>query len=327
VKRVKCKGQKIKILLESITFYTLHLTLFYTLHFTPYTALWAYRTHSLAGTTIFNFLKIEEDAYFSRLGEIKTPLYEREGLTIVNDLWFQNLKIGGLKFKRNNFSFRFLNLYVPSDIEKRTGLSEEDPYSPFTNPEGNFSARSSLLQFGYNYESWRINIKFMEERIDEYSARGFAFDVFFKLKKFRFLIENFGPAVKFETKYFNLPLIFRAGSYKEFKKFVVFYELKKPIDDYLWINLGLNYPVMKYLHLSLGYSYRFYGNNLGFFNGFNFGFGFGIKNIYFDYSYRNYEILGDTHKFSLRWRFGKILKRKKKKEILKTKMIGADLRG
>jgi len=317
---MKRKFLKRTIHLLTIYLVTLHLI---TVH------LHSYRIHPLASSTGFSFLKIEEDAYFGRMGEIRTVINEREGISVINDFWFQNLKILGLKFVHKDFYFRFFNLYVPPEIERRSGVSEDDIIYPFTTSEGEFGARSSLFNISYEYYPYRIGIKIFEERIDVYKAMGFSIDFLYRYKNFGFMIENLGPAVKFNKKYFNIPLTLRAGGFKDFKKFALFYEIKKPIDDYPWITVSVNYPVLPYLHISGGYSYRFYGNNLGFLNGLNFGFGFGVKNICFDYSYRNYGILGDTHKFSFRWFFGRkrVKKKKIKKEFHKKKLLGPNIKG
>ncbi|HLD30135.1 MAG TPA: tetratricopeptide repeat protein, partial [bacterium] len=96
---------------------------------------------------------------------------------------------------------------------------------------------------------------------------------------------------------------------------------------------GLNYPAFSIFDLSMGYSYRFNGNPAGTLSGLGLGFGLNWKDFSLDYSYRNYDELGETHKLSFLWRF--VMPGVKETEVpvtkktgtLKWKLAGGDERG
>ncbi|HBE88275.1 MAG TPA: hypothetical protein DDW67_03950, partial [Elusimicrobia bacterium] len=81
-------------------------------------------------------------------------------------------------------------------------------------------------------------------------------------------------------------------------------DLELPVDNYPSAMLGAEYPVAGGFTLRSGYRYRLHGNELGAWSGFSAGAGFRLEKVSFDYAYSPAGDLGDSHRFSVDFRFG-----------------------
>ncbi len=228
-------------------------------------------------------------------------------------------KIGFLKgsrFEDGGFGLGFNYLSTPSDLERRSGLNEA--FGAISPVEGKFGAYDLAFSgaYGFNYSrDLRLGaaLKFIRQSIDNDSGNtaaldlGAQYDFAWLDRQFTggFAVQNLGPGVKFNSRRFDLPLVFRAGlSHRLYERgLLLALDLYKPVDNYPSLALGLEHPLANRLFLRAGYRYRQHGNELGAFSGFSAGLGFAYSQFSFDYAFSPFGDLGVTHRISLAYRF------------------------
>ncbi|MFA6028963.1 MAG: PorV/PorQ family protein [Elusimicrobiota bacterium] len=157
---------------------------------------------------------------------------------------------------------------------------------------------------------------------EQYSASAFAGDAGYlvKIPDYRLTLgaaaQNFGSEMKFIEEGDPLPLTFRGGA-----AWVL------PLDAYTnppnqallfsgdgdWLyhekewhaNLGIEYSAMRTYSARIGYQLNRDAAGL------TFGFGVLWQGLRFDYAWALSEALGDVHRFSVTWRFGRVSQRKR----------------
>ena len=154
------------------------------------------------------------------------------------------------------------------------------------------------------------NIKYVNEKLDEYSIGNVLFDIGtiyatgFRDLTLGFALQHFGPDMKLVNQSFRTPLQFRVsasdklaiGRYLDFTGAI---ELVHPTDNREWVNYGLEANVFKLVQLRAGYR-----QNVDFGK---FSFGVGVMpavvdfaNFRIDYSYTVSEmIFNDIQRISL----------------------------
>ncbi len=214
--------------------------------------------------------------------------------------------------EKNTFGISVIGFYTQDDLERRTWKIENDPYEPLTEPEGYFNAYSILVQASLAREISKnilagISTKFIRETIDDISANSVAIDFgllypYIENLTFGLSIKNIGIPMKFIRKEFILPLEINIGTcYIPTKKIKILADIGQPIDEFLIIRSGIEYSPFEILYLRAGYSYRIYNEDL--LSGISFGFGTKFQDIYFNYTFLPYNILGASHHFSISLRF------------------------
>jgi hypothetical protein len=210
--------------------------------------------------------------------------------------------------------------YVPSDMERRSGLNEGDPENPISPVEGKFGANDMAFYVSYakkagNGYSLGGSLKVIRQSIDTYSGASLAADVGL-MKDFTwrgnamtagFTAQNIGPGIKLDQERFGLPLVFRAGVSGRIpgSGTLVSLDAEKKIDDYPSLAVGVEYPLTARLVIRTGYRYRLYGNEAGAMSGFSAGAGVAFEKISFDYAFTPFGDLGNANRFSLTYHFGK----------------------
>jgi hypothetical protein len=210
--------------------------------------------------------------------------------------------------------------YTPKDMERRSGANESDPLAPISVSEGKFGAYDLALSAGYGWKyrkdlSLGFAIKAIRQSIDTKTGASAALDLGL-LGDFNWLgedftaglsVQNLGPGIKFISKSYDLPLVFKAGLSSRLpgSGALVALEADKPIDNYPSFILGAEYPLAAKLALRAGYKYRHLGNELGAWSGFSAGAGFTFGVFSFDYAFSPFGELGNSHRFSLNARFGR----------------------
>ena len=226
-------------------------------------------------------------------------------------------------YKNGGWAFSLNYFYVPGNLEKRSGLYENDPLYPLSPVEGKFSARDAALSVHYGFSlsertSLGYGLKFINQKIDSQSASSFAGD-FGLIRKMEIgsknisaalAVQNLGPKIKFDSKGYDLPLSFKAAASWELedKKTVLSSELLKYIDNYPYLIAGVSRKVSEKFFLRAGYKYRINGNELGAWSGAAAGIGFINGKFSFDYALNPYGDLGYAHKFSISYFFSSPVK-------------------
>ncbi len=210
--------------------------------------------------------------------------------------------------------------YTPKDMERRSGLNENDPLAPISPSEGKFGAYDMAFSVGYGWKpqkglSFGAAVKMIRQSIDNKSAASAALDLGV-LKDFNWLgedftaglsVQNMGPGIKFISRRYDLPLVFKAGLSRRLpgSGALMSLEADKPIDNYPSFILGAEYPLISKLALRTGYKYRHTGNELGPWSGFSAGAGLTFNRFSFDYCFSPFGDMGNSHRFSLNARFGR----------------------
>ncbi len=210
--------------------------------------------------------------------------------------------------------------YTPKDMERRSGANENDPLSPISASEGKFGAYDLALSAGYGWKPRRdlslgFALKAIRQSIDTKTAASAALDLGV-LKDFSWLgedltagfsVQNIGPGIKFISRRYDLPLVFKAGLSGRLpgSGALIALEADKPIDNYPSFVLGTEYPLIAMLALRAGYRYRYMGNELGPWSGFSAGAGIAFGALSFDYAFSPFGELGNSHRFSLNAGFGR----------------------
>ena len=210
--------------------------------------------------------------------------------------------------------------YTPKDLERRSGLNESDPLIPISASEGTFRAYDLAFSLGYGFAydpdtNIGAAVKFINQTIDNESGSSAALDLgvtrSFSWRGRLFTAgaaaQNIGPGIKFISRRYNLPFTLRAGLSHRLPGTgaLVSLDISKPVDNYPFFALGLEQQLTNRLVLRSGYRYRLYGNELGAWSGFSAGLGLVFDRFSFDYAFSPFGELGNSHRFSLAFRFGK----------------------
>ncbi|MDQ7772308.1 MAG: PorV/PorQ family protein [Elusimicrobiales bacterium] len=209
--------------------------------------------------------------------------------------------------------------YTPDDLERRSGLYESDPAAPISPVEGHFGAYDLALAASYARRTAAgtalgATLKLIRQSIDDESGVTAALDLG-AVRKVRLRgeeysaglsLRNLGPGLKFVSESYSLPLSLRAGLSRRLPGTgaLAALDVELPVDNYPSAMLGAEYPVAGGFTLRSGYRYRLRGNELGAWSGFAAGAGFRLERVSFDYAYSPAGELGDSHRFSVDFRFG-----------------------
>ena len=209
--------------------------------------------------------------------------------------------------------------YAGSGLERRSGLNEADPVNPISPPEGEFGAYDLALSGGYarrlrdGYAAGAA-VKLIRQSIDDERGYSAALDLGL-LREFAWrggdytaglAVLNLGPGIKFSERRYGLPLVFKAGLSRRLDESgaLLSLEADQPVDNYLALAAGVEYPLTSRLALRTGYRYRLHGNELGAWSGFSAGAGVAFERLTFDYAFTPFGVLGNSHRFSVNLRFG-----------------------
>ncbi|MFH1958451.1 MAG: PorV/PorQ family protein [bacterium] len=282
------------------------------------------------GSSALNFLKIPAavravgmgEAYVASAGGLDAVYYNPAG---ISQAGYQEFTAAHTEWL-DGISYSFLGYLHPSEslgsfagslyYLSKNDIPGYDNTGLPTNKKWDVSDRMGILSYGrkLNGVSAGASIKFIQESLADESASAYCFDLGLLCNlscdmNFGISASNVGGEVKYISETEEIPLIFRAGiSYRIF-----------PFGDDITLNLDYTYPSDNDGYVSAGGEYSF-SDNFSLRAGFvgskdmiskalRFGFGFGKRNIHFDYAFAPSEILENTHRFSLTLRFGRSFRR------------------
>lgn len=203
----------------------------------------------------------------------------------------------GLIYHPTNFAVGFsINYGTVGDIERRSGPSEE--------PEGYFDlndlvAGITLAHLVGENIMLGLTSKIVYERIDFYSATGFAVDLGLQYRPMPELVvgasfANLGTKMTLDEDEYDLPKLLRAGGSYRISDFLISADVVYPTDDDPHFHLGGEYLINKLFYLRGGFQSGYDEKALA------FGLGFAQKGFNIDYAYVPFKSdLGDTHRLSL----------------------------
>jgi len=275
------------------------------------------------GETAANFLKLGLGARPSGMGEafsavaddINTAYWNPAGLaqikefqlTAVHKNWFEDINgeyLGYLQPTNKGavgVSMTYLDEGEMQEIKK-------DKTTSGTFKAEDIGVTVSFAQIIKEQLLIGANLKYIQQKIAEASARGFASDVGLIYKPTKYIhlglvVQNIGPKIKFVKEGFSLPLTLKTGLAYKNKGITLAVDVNKSIDNDPLICLGVESKMGNLIALRLGYSHLTKDQKLDLYKsapvGLTGGFGLGFGNIYFlDYAYVPYGDLGDTHRIA-----------------------------
>lgn len=274
----------------------------------PYAVFW-----NPAGLAVLNdrHASFTHNEYFQSLGQ-ELLVYTVEGERL------RFLKKPALK--KGTWALGLNYFHTPKDLERRSGLYESDPLYPISPVEGTFRAYDLAFSLGYGFARGADTniggaLKFISQTIDNESGSTAALDLGVT-RSFNWLsgrlftagasVFNIGPGVKFVSRRYALPLTMRAGLSHRIPETgaLLSFDVSKSIDNYPFFALGLEQQLTSRLALRTGYRYRLHGNELGDWSGFSAGMGLAMEKLSFDYAFTPFGDIGNSHRFSLSFRFG-----------------------
>ncbi|MCX5801219.1 MAG: PorV/PorQ family protein [Candidatus Eisenbacteria bacterium] len=245
------------------------------------------------------YVAIADDAtaiYWNTAGlaEIQSPQ-----ITAMQNFWLADM------------SYQYLGLVCPSrlgslGISAAYSSSGEIPKYENFQREGEYSAYDAAGTIAYarrlmGSASYGVSVKFIQEKIEEESARGFGVDVGLLCApgilhglKLGVAVNNMGPGIKFIEKADPLPLSVRVGAAYKTGPLLLAGDLGKPRDNDAYLCVGGELGIRDILALRAGYNSA---------NSYSAGIGLKWRRVSVDYAYVPYEYLGDTHRFSAGVRF------------------------
>jgi hypothetical protein len=278
-----------------------------------------------AGTTVFNFLKLQKNANQAALANLTTfdknlsftnpavlGFIDHYNIQASKAFHFQNTGYNSFNFAMP-YKKLGLNLsYFGVDYGKFDGYTEDSSGNYVEN--GTFGASDSCVQAGLGYCITNIlslgtDIKYIFTNIDSVKMNGLAFDLaaFLALSDESSVslgLENLGAKV---DGYMLPSNIYLSYTNKIIEPCKLGIELKSFFDNTMWLKSGLEVGVSENFILRSGYNWaltndnsslgRWYQRNL------SLGFGLKINIVYIDYAWLPYGDLGNSNILSLKVAF------------------------
>ena len=284
--------------------------------------------HSDAGTSGFPFLKINVGARAVAMGGAFTGLADDESAIYYNPAGLAGTEENRFILGYHNY-FTDIQSGLAGAIFRLDDQSTVGAYANYlnygefdaTDVQGNetgetFGGGDLLLgvayarNFGYNWKAG-ATVKFIYEKLEEYSATGGAVDLGIKYTGNRerlglgLAVLNLGSQFSAlgDEKY-GLPLSVRAGvSYRPIGlPLVLVSDVIVPNDNDVDVAIGVEYHELSPIYFRMGWSsfgsnYKIQGSDSNW-AGFAVGAGFDIKNLHIGYALQGAADLGETHRIT-----------------------------
>jgi hypothetical protein len=255
------------------------------------------------------------DAYTAVKGDVSSVYWNPAGIVDVENIdvglmhseWFQDIRYeyaGAVRsYGDQAVGVSIVGLYM-DDLERRDG--------PIATPIGHFGVFDFAVTGSYGKRltddlSVGASAKWLQEKIDDKTATGFAVDLGsrYELPGFEGLsvgvaVLNLGPQMKFIEDAFDLPVTYKAGGalavpISSLNGDVVFAtDVLKPADGDVKLHFGMEYEFADMIAIRFGYRTGWDNQNIS--------AGLGIKSGRFRLDYALvpfYSDLGETHRVSL----------------------------
>ncbi len=299
------------------------------------------------GTNSFHFLQMPVGSRAQAMGSAYTAISSdingiyynpaglgfgfRPSIMLYHAKWFEDISIENLSFcypNLNNFAlfFGLSYLHLP-EIEGYEISSTNTPIK--TSP---FKVYNLITQLGLSYKltqdfSIGLQTKYLNERIDNISASGVAFDMGFLYKlpvdylSIGASIQNLGPKIKYHQHKENLPLTYRIGlAYNiPFTMLTIAFDAIKTKGEEWKVAPGLEMVFVETFAIRTGYQFQ---QDIGSWYTMGFGITF-MDNYDINYTFAPYGILGNTHRAEFVINFGNFKKNGKYTKAPSTKPYSA----
>jgi hypothetical protein len=171
---------------------------------------------------------------------------------------------------------------------------------------GEYSAydMAGTVAYAKNIGEWissGISLKFIQQKIENENATGFAVDLgllykadFIQGMRFGFAVQNFGTKIKFIEQADPLPLNVKGGIAYTKGPLTLAGDLNKPRDNNLRVNIGAEFLIKAILALRGGYNSA---------NSYSAGLGVTWRKLSFDYAFVPYKDTDNSHRISVTVKF------------------------
>jgi hypothetical protein len=258
------------------------------------------------------------------MGEVKAALYRDPFNWISNpaSLQMMNRSGIGLFHAESFFDARYENIAANHTFSKwlAVGCGIVYDYRPDIQGYDEFAQETHMLQ-NYNYQaliglslapvnnfSAGVNLKYFNEKLDQWSAGGFGADLgaIYSISSINtcigFSVQNLGEDIQFISMKEPLPLTFRVGAEHRLKapqqdfEVSLAWDVVKPRFEDPYPALGFELEIYKILAVRAGWNGR--ESRTG--DGLSLGAGTTINSrLHFDYAWTSYGDLGSFHSISL----------------------------
>ncbi len=278
---------------------------------------------SASGTTAADFLNISVSAYQASLGGAGYALSDDIAAGYFNPAGLSMVDRAGVNFMHNiwyqDISYEFLGGAFPLGQKSAVAFStaylhmgQIDVYNELNQSDGTLNPYSMVGIVSYsrllgNNLSLGFSGKYITEKLDDITAKGYAFDIGFQYNTSDFSVgavaNNLGPKMKYETESSPLPSSVSFGtSYSPYKLPVSFLlGAQMPFDGKTSFSAGLEYQMTDFMALRSGFGGM--GSDDAS-SAVNFGAGFNFAGIDIDYAFNPGGDMGQTHFFSFTIGFG-----------------------
>lgn len=301
----------------------------------------------LAGSnTGADFLKIPVGARATSLGSAYTAIANDVDSMHWNVAGISRLQDGDGKYV-GGIALSHLNLFEGNTINQlglvmpveggntfwglsilRMSLAEQQRRDATGQEIGSFGASdlSAGFALAHNFGHVQLGsqIKFIQQKIDNESSSGVAFDFGFLSKTpisrlgLGASVRNLGPRMKFIEDEFNLPLILSVGSVFQISKpFSFALDIQaRPDQDLVSVSFGSEFSPIQNISFRAGYLAKLVSaitnsqqnetnrGNIAGIDGITGGMGFKVGKFSLDYAFSPFGELGDTQTFTLSTTFG-----------------------
>lgn len=294
------------------------------------------------GTTGLNFLKIEVGARASGTGGAYSAVADDASAVYWNPAGLAQLRYKEISVMQlswlESVNYQFLSFVQPTISNGTLALSayylSVNDIPSYDSSGGNLNSSLSAsdlalaLSYGKKINSvdCGLSAKFIQEKLADTSAVTYAFDAGLlyrintgalkrRLKnnigqelRIALGVQNIGPEIKFVQEKDPLPLNYRLGLAQDFfdDNFTLSIDVNKPRDNDYYINSGIEYRITDWVSLRGGYKFMSNRPQYDVQPGFMGGLGLGNQYVRVDYAFVPYSGLGNTHRVSLNYRFGKV---------------------
>lgn len=283
---------------------------------------------SQAGTSSFSFLKINTGARPVAMGGAFTGMADDEATLYYNPAGITAVTSNRYLLEYHNY---FMDLQsgaaaVVHPLSEKKFLAFQLSYLNYgdfteTNTAGTVTGTFSGgdLQFAGTYAmvvkpylSVGATMKFLYEKVQEFSATGMAFDIGAKYTSNRgrytggIMVQNLGVQLSgLGEKKDKLPMVLRlgGGARPQGLNMLIAGDIIVPTDNRAELAIGAEYLRLKPLYLRLGYNtfgsnYQVEGSSKNW-TGISMGVGFDIKRMQISYAYSPAADLGESHRITL----------------------------
>lgn len=280
--------------------------------------------HRKAGTSGLAFLKIDVGTRAVAMGRTMTAIPDGIGAVYGNPAGL--LKIHDKEFSMTyntwlaDMKYSHIGYGLPMSDKTAIAFSGSVlDYGKLTGrdlngyPTGTFGGGDRMLAFTFAYRrsptlGLGMTMKAMSEKLDDNKAKAVGFD-FGMIQQTPipglFLgaaVQNLGSRIKFIQQADPMPFTYRGGiAWNLFeRRLQLGMDVLKRRDSFMEYNVGMEYRPIKPMALRAGWSTE---NDLD--DGLTAGFGMDFSFLHFDYAFVPYGGLGNTHRMTLTFRYGK----------------------